>query len=318
MSPKAGSSTLPFEWLRSHVAKSKQRFRSDRLGILVSRGRSNMINRYFGRVTMSATGGSKNWQQRYMERWYSRGQGWLDGTSLFHAECQSVLNDPSLILLEIGSGPPNKSSCFLANLGQLVGVDIDPVVKTNTALKDAVVLTDETLPFPEDSFSGCFSNWVIEHVEDPLKHLEEVRRVLAPGGWYVFRTPNRFHYVSAVASLTPQWLHKVLANRLRNLPTDAHEPWKTFYRLNTRRAVKRSAALGGLEVHKLLMFEPEPCYGMSSRGLFLIFMAYERLVNASSLFQDFRHTMVVVLRKPPRPLALGVYEASGSVIARSG
>jgi hypothetical protein len=44
--------------------------------------------------------------------------------------------------------------------------------------------------------------------------------------------------------------------------------------------------------------EKEPSYGMSSRALFLVFMAYERLVNGSGLLAPFRANIVGVFRKP--------------------
>jgi ubiquinone/menaquinone biosynthesis C-methylase UbiE len=39
----------------------------------------------------------------------------------------------------------------------------------------------ETLPFTGDAFDGAFLCWILEHVEDPMRTLAEVRRVLRPG-----------------------------------------------------------------------------------------------------------------------------------------
>ncbi len=38
------------------------------------------------------------------------------------------------------------------------------------------------LPFPDGSFDGAWTIWVIEHVPGPEKAMEEIRRVLKPGG----------------------------------------------------------------------------------------------------------------------------------------
>jgi hypothetical protein len=46
------------------------------------------------------------------------------------------------------------------------------------------------------------------------------------------------------------------------------------------------------------MIEKEPSYGMCARPLFLAFMAYERLVNASEQLADLRANIIGVLRKP--------------------
>jgi hypothetical protein len=125
--------------------------------------------------------------------------------------------------------------------------------------------------------------------------LREVQRVLRPGGAYVFRTPNRFHYTAMVSGLTPHSFHLKMANKLRAI--DGHDPYPTWYRLNSRNRIKEFASAAGFEVDYLRLVEKEPSYGMSSRVLFLIFTAYERVVNSADIFSFLRSTLFVVLRK---------------------
>lgn len=240
------------------------------------------------------------WQQRLTTYFYPRAKGWIDGTEEFHALCRSVAMKGAKIL-EIGAGPSNPTSRFLATLGEVHGLDLDPAVQSNDALKTAAVTADASLPFASGSFDLCISNYVLEHIADPEAHLSEVARVLNPGGAYLFRTPNRFHYVSLVSSITPHWFHEKMANRLRNLPSDAHDPYPTVYALNSRFAIRRSARMAGLDVEQLRLIEKEPSYGMSSPFLFLAFTAYERLVNASEWLSDLRANILAVLRKPNLP-----------------
>jgi hypothetical protein len=138
---------------------------------------------------------------------------------------------------------------------------------------------------------------VLEPVEHPTAHFAEVRRVLRPGAPYIFRTPNRYHYVSLVSSLTPHSFHVRVANRLRNLDGDSHDPYPTYYRLNSRRAVRSYARKAGMDVEVLRMIEKEPSYGNSSRLLFLAFTGYERIVNSTSLFAGLRCNILAVLRR---------------------
>lgn len=236
------------------------------------------------------------WQQKYLERYYSPSSGWIDGNVEFHSLCSAVIPRGGEVL-EIGAGPSNPTSDFLSRLGSLQGIDIDPDVTTNTALRAAHVLEGETYPFEDNTFDACVSNYVIEHVADPAQHLHEVMRVLKPGGVYVFRAPNRFHYVAIVSHLTPHWFHKLIANRLRNLPAESHDPYPTEYKLNTRSKIEYYAAQMGFEIDELRFIEKEPMYGLSSRILFFGFMAYERLVNRFEILSVLRANILAVLRK---------------------
>jgi len=238
------------------------------------------------------------WQQRYLERFYNPANGWMDGTSEFHALCREKIPRAGRIL-EIGAGATNPTSAFLASIGDLHGIDPDPDVLSNTALASASVLDSATFPFESASFDACVSNYVIEHIEDPLNHLIEIARILKPAGVYVFRTPNRFHYVAVAGWLLPHWMHDRAANRLRNLSDHAHGPHRTTYALNSRAAIERYARRVGLQVESLRYVEKEPSYGMSSPLLFLAFTAYERLVNASESLAFLRANIFAVLRKRP-------------------
>ena len=103
-----------------------------------------------------------------------------------------------------------------------------------------------------------------------------------------------------VSGLTPHSFHVKTANKLRAI--DGHDPYPTWYRLNSRGRIQALADGTDFEVERLRLVEKEPSYGMSSRALFLIFTAYERLVNCANMFAPFRSSLFVVLRKPSQGL----------------
>lgn len=238
-----------------------------------------------------------SWQERYLERFYRQRPGWIDGTTEFHELCAERIETETSVL-EIGAGPSNSTSAFLANLGgELHGVDIDPDVERNEALASATVTKDCTLPFSDGSFKACVSNYVAEHIQDPEVHLEEVARVLAPGGVYIFRAPNVYHYIAVVSRLTPHWFHEAVANKLRGLSKESHAPYPTYYRMNSASQIHRLAKGAGLEVDEIRLIEKEPSYGCAAKPLFLLLMLYERLVNSTERLGFLRANLLVTLRK---------------------
>ena len=60
--------------------------------------------------------------------------------------------------------------------------------------RPTVVADMRDLPFPDASFASVLAVQSIEHVPDPERVLEEVVRVLEPGGTAVLVTPNRLKF----------------------------------------------------------------------------------------------------------------------------
>jgi ubiquinone/menaquinone biosynthesis C-methylase UbiE len=201
-------------------------------------------------------------------------------------------------VLEIGAGPSNPMSQFLATHFHLEGVDVSNEVIGNAFLRRAWTYDGECLPFQAKSFDACVSYYVIEHVADPAGHFREAARVLHRGGAYFLCTPNLWHYVTAASALLPHWVHRKLANRLRGLAPDSHEPYPTLYRANTARSLRKAARSAGLAVDVLDRIEFEPCYGRCHSALFYPMMAYERIVNSSRMFAPFRVNIHARLVKP--------------------
>ena len=237
--------------------------------------------------------------QHLFEKYYFSKPGYTGGTKPFHDICASKIRHGSEIL-EIGAGPSNPTTEMLSRIGQVTGVDVDSEVLDNKGCGRAEVFDGLRLPFPDNSFDACVSNWVLEHVADPETHFEEIARVLRPNGVYCFRTPNLFHYVTLGSRLIPHSLHLLLANRLRGMAADAHDPYLTFYRANTTKRLKSLIQRAGLETRLLQLMEPEPSYGRIHATLFYPMMIYERVVNSTSLLENFRVIIFGVCTKRAR------------------
>ena len=81
-------------------------------------------------------------------------------------------------LVENGSG-------LVVNLGSGNSRISDRVLNLDMTNYERVdVVTDiHRLPFPDGSVDGVFDIAVLEHVEDPVAIVQEIHRVLKPGGW---------------------------------------------------------------------------------------------------------------------------------------
>lgn len=74
-----------------------------------------------------------------------------------------------------------------------------------------VVDANEPLPFPDDHFDLIWSSEVIEHLSDPARTLEELRRVTRPGGDIILTTPNSYMLLFraiAKVGLTPERIQR--------------------------------------------------------------------------------------------------------------
>lgn len=218
---------------------------------------------------------------------------------------------PNSRILNLGAGPATKDPRCIrkGEVAELVGADIDPVVLTNDELDIQFVIEGDQLPFEDESFDLVFSDYVLEHVEHPSRFLAQVYRVLKPGCSYFFRTPNIYHYVALGARLTPHWLHKRVANQMRGLPEETHEPWHTFYRLNSRARILKEARQAGFGSVELKMVEKQPSYLAFHPLPFLAGVGYERIVNSRECFAGLRSNIFGRLTKPPY-LAFGADNSS--------
>jgi SAM-dependent methyltransferase len=235
--------------------------------------------------------------QKLLAHFYSDSK--YDGTRAFYAWVRETAK-PSYRVLNLGAGPAtnDQQRCLKGEVSEVAGADIDPIVLENRELDSALLIKDGRIAANDASFDLVYSDFVLEHVENPRQLLTEIYRLLVPGGVFLFRTPNKYHYVTMISSLTSQSFHEKVANPVRGLADDAHDPWPTFYRMNTRSQLRKLAAAAGFVDVELRMTECEPSYLQFHPIPFLAGVAYERLVNATSLFEGMRVNIVGRFVKP--------------------
>jgi len=222
------------------------------------------------------------------------------GGRKFHDTVYSELIRKHLVpgqkVLDAGCGRYLRFCRDLSGIATMVGVDLDTVLETdNTAAPFAVRGDVGRLPFPDGHFDMVISRSVIEHLEDPAQVFREFSRVLKPGGKVVVITPNKYDYVSVIASLTPYWLHRALVSRIFQVPED--DVFPTLYRANTMSAIRRAFGSAGLVQKELDTINHYPAYLMFSPILFRVGVLYERLTSLQA-FRGLRGSIVCVFEKP--------------------
>ena len=203
--------------------------------------------------------------------------------------------DPSMTLLDIGAGRgATQHMNFKGLAGHIIGTDLDPVVLTNKQIDQAVHNEDGSLTGVADgSVDIVVSKDVLEHVATPEIFFKEVSRVLKPGGLFMAKTPNGFHYVTLGARLTPLWFHKWY-NEKRGRPS--HDTFPTTYLCNSKRALTKWANLSGMTLETLDYEEGRPEYLRFNGFTNLIGYLYERTVNLLNL-KGIKVSLYITMRK---------------------
>jgi SAM-dependent methyltransferase len=95
-------------------------------------------------------------------------------------------------LLDVGCGT-GWSSYFFAEAGfSTIGLDLNPDAFETPTLPNLTLAAGSgvELPYPDASFDVAAAHQTLEHIPDPLRMLDEMLRVLRPGGLLCIVGPN--------------------------------------------------------------------------------------------------------------------------------
>ena len=235
-----------------------------------------------------------SWLDRVLYPRYEK--NWDD--LLFREQILAHLNQDSIVL-DLGAGAGIVAAMnFRGMAARVCGVDLDDRVVMNPMLDEGRISDAGEIPYPDEMFDVVFSDNVMEHIADPIAVFREVYRVLKPNGIFLFKTPNKNHYMPAIARSTPHRFHQFV-NRLRGRAEV--DTFPTLYRANSKGQVSRLAAETGFQIEQLSRIEGRPEYLRFNPVTYLVGAAYERLVNSAEFLAPFRILLVAELRKPVRP-----------------
>lgn len=163
------------------------------------------------------------------ERWYN---AWDDPVALLRAE-NELLNpwvlsrirnnflDEKMSVLDVGCGGGFLSNYLAENGYKVTGLDLSGeslrVARDHDRTHSVHYVEGDALhlPFPDASFDVVTSMDFLEHVAAPARVIDEIGRVLRPGGLFFYHTFNRNLASWFLVIKCVEWL-------VKNTPKDMH------------------------------------------------------------------------------------------------
>ena len=114
-------------------------------------------------------------------------------------------------ILEVGCGIGSLTAELSRKGYDITGTDISgEAIKYGLEKYDDIKLMvqpAEDLDFEDAAFDAVLSFDLFEHITAIDKHISEVRRVLRPGGYYLFQTPNKYSNIiyETLRTKSMQW-----------------------------------------------------------------------------------------------------------------
>jgi len=231
-----------------------------------------------------------------LERWIAPGLDWSENVYVREVKARA---DARTRWLDLGCGhrlwwsPGQHETARTAAM--LVGLDPDlESLRQNAVIQHRVAGLE--LPFRDASFDLITANMVVEHLEDPVPVLTEIRRVLKPNGVCIFHTPNSQNWQIALGRHLPQWLKNMLIWWTEGRV--AEDVYPTWYRLNTSEDVDELVPRAGLVPEHVIMVNTKVPGGILLFGPFVVLQLLWIRVTSHPSLRKHRNNIIAVLRRP--------------------
>ena len=198
-------------------------------------------------------------------------------------------------ILPFWAMPEDEQAQIVHSARFLVGVDVDERMAEHPFLSYRVKALGGALPFKDETFDLVTANMVVEHLQDPEAFLADVRRVLRPGGRFLFHTPNYLYWLVFLASVTPEAFKKPIIWFLEKRAED--DVFPTHYQFNTPDRVAALAKQTGFELEELSVIGSSGSFDrLGPIGWFECFLLKGLAVGFGG---KFNQNIVACLRRKP-------------------
>jgi ubiquinone/menaquinone biosynthesis C-methylase UbiE len=181
--------------------------------------------------------------------------------------------------------------------GRAVIYGIDPhlaSLRQNASRINTCAFADH-MPFRGETFDLVTANMVVEHIGNPSAVLNEVVRVLRPGGLFLFHTPNLQSPLIGLSHILPYSIKRALVPIIEG-GRDSDDVFPTRYRLNKRKAIETEGKRAGFEIQSVNPIFTSPFSQML--GPLVVFELLAIRTFRGPAFANFRPDLICILRKP--------------------
>jgi len=209
----------------------------------------------------------------------------VDSTVAFYLRAGALLR-PDSVLLDVGAGRGRAAEdpilarrrlrTFRGRCAKVIGIDVNPVGRTNPLLDEFRQIEGERWPVEDESVDISLCDNVLEHIESPDGFFSELRRVMRPGGFVCIRTPNVNSYFGLASWLIPNGFHSATLGGVRAADVNEEDVFPTVYRCNTRRRLTNTFAKHGFDA-LVYGYESEPSYLSFSRFAYFLGVVHQKL-----------------------------------------
>jgi SAM-dependent methyltransferase len=219
-------------------------------------------------------------QNRYRAICQDMRPGYKHSGSIYEGLVKRYLT-PEARVLDTGCGRGGVIELYAEKVGQAVGLDTDLAsLREHRCLKQLVVGSLATMPFPGGLFDVVLCSWVVEHLEEPAAVFREMARVLNKRGHLLLLTPNGWSYLTLISRLIPaplrRWLVRTVYGR------QSKDIFSTFYRANSKGRLDAKLQRVGLK-NEEFYYVGDPSYIAFNDAFFKLGVLLERLTDCPPL-----------------------------------
>lgn len=209
-----------------------------------------------------------------------------DGTIDFYLRINSLINKDSIVL-DLGAGRGEwfeDDICIIRKnvrllkdkVKKVIAADIDEAVLENKSSDEQILIKNNRIDLKLKYVDIVISDYVLEHVDNPLEFYNLVNLYLKPGGWFCARTPHKYSYTSLAALFFKNNTHSKLLKYIQ--PNRKEEDiFETRYQMNTCRDIKKIFRNWN---NKSFIYKSEPSYYFGNKLIFKIQSLFHNILPA--------------------------------------